>query len=58
MYIGGYVFWDAFYTVANVPYGSMLPLITEDAAERAQLSSWRNVGAWWAVSAPVSSSPC
>ena len=45
MYVGGYVFWDAFYTVANVPYGSMLPLITEDAAERAQLSSWRNVGA-------------
>ena len=45
MYIGGYVFWDAFYTVANVPYGSMLPLITEDAAERAQLSSWRMVGA-------------
>ena len=45
LYIGGYVFWDAFYTVANVPYGSMLPLITEDAAERAQLSSWRMVGA-------------
>ena len=45
LYVGGYVFWDAFYTVANVPYGSMLPLITEDAGERAQLSSWRNVGA-------------
>ncbi len=45
VYIAGYVFWDAFYTVANVPYGSMLPLITTDAAERAQLSSWRNVGA-------------
>ena len=45
MYVGGYVFWDAFYTLANVPYGSMLPLITEDAAERAQLSSWRMVGA-------------
>lgn len=45
MYVGGYVFWDAFYTVANVPYGSMLPLITEDPAERAQLSSWRMVGA-------------
>ena len=45
LYVGGYVFWDAFYTVANVPYGSMLPLITEDAGERAQLSAWRNVGA-------------
>lgn len=45
LYIAGYVFWDAFYTVTNVPYGSMLPLITEDAGERAQLSSWRNVGA-------------
>ena len=45
LYVAGYVFWDAFYTVANVPYGSMLPLITEDAGERAQLSSWRTVGA-------------
>ena len=44
LYVAGYVFWDAFYTVANVPYGSMLPLITEDAGERAQLSSWRMVG--------------
>ena len=44
LYIGGYVFWDAFYTVANVPYGSMLSLITMDPAERAQLSSWRMVG--------------
>ena len=44
LYIGGYVFWDAFYTVANVPYGSMLSLITTDAGERAQLSSWRMVG--------------
>ena len=45
LFIGGYVFWDAFYTVANVPYGSMLPLITDDAGERASLSTWRNVGA-------------
>ena len=44
LYVAGYVFWDAFYTVANVPYGSMLPLISEDAGERAQLSSWRMVG--------------
>ena len=44
LYIGGYVLWDAFYTVANVPYGSMLPLITEDSAERTQLSIWRLIG--------------
>lgn len=43
-FVGGYVLWDAFYTLANVPYGSMLPLITSDAGERAQLSSWRTVG--------------
>ena len=45
LYVCGYVFWDALFTVANVPYGSMLPLITEDAGERAQLSSWRTAGA-------------
>ena len=44
LFVGGYVFWDAFYTLANVPYGSMLPLITNDPGERAQLSSWRTVG--------------
>ena len=44
LFVAGYVFWDAFYTVANVPYGSMLSLITDDAAERAQLSSWRGAG--------------
>ena len=31
-------------TVANVPYGSMLSLITEDAGERAELSTWRSIG--------------
>ena len=44
LFIAGYVFWDAFYTIANVPYGSMLSLVTEDAGERAQLSSWRSIG--------------
>ena len=44
LFIVGYVFWDAFYTIANVPYGSMLSLITTDAGERAQLSTWRSVG--------------
>lgn len=44
VFIVGYIIWDACYTVANVPYGSMLSLVTEDPAERAQLSTWRSVG--------------
>ncbi len=44
LFILGYVIWDACYTVANVPYGSMLSLVTEDVGERAQLSTWRSVG--------------
>lgn len=44
LFIIGYIIWDACYTVANVPYGSMLSLVTEDAGERAQLSTWRSVG--------------
>ena len=44
LFILGYIFWDAFYTVANVPYGSMLSLVTEEPGERAQLSTWRSVG--------------
>ena len=44
LFIFGYIVWDAFYTVANVPYGSMLSLITEDHGERAQLSTWRSIG--------------
>ena len=44
LFIAGYMIWDAFYTVANVPYGAMLSLISNDPAERAQLSTWRSVG--------------
>jgi len=44
LFIAGYVLWDAFYTVANVPYGSMLPLISANSGDRAQLSSWRSAG--------------
>ena len=44
LFIVGYIIWDAAYTMANVPYGSMLSLVTEDAGERAQLSSWRSIG--------------
>lgn len=44
IYIAGYVLWDAFYTIANVPYGSMLSLVSDDAGDRAQLSTWRSIG--------------
>ena len=44
LFILGYIIWDAAYTIANVPYGSMLSLVTEDPGERAQLSTWRSVG--------------
>ncbi len=44
LFVLGYIVWDAFYTVANVPYGSMLSLVTEDTAERARLSTWRSIG--------------
>ena len=44
LFVLGYIVWDAFYTVANVPYGSMLSVVTEDIGERAQLSTWRSVG--------------
>ena len=44
LFVGGYIVWDAFYTVANVPYGSLLSLISEDPGDRAALSAWRSVG--------------
>lgn len=44
LFIAGYVIWDAFYTIANVPYGSLLSLITKDPVERAQLSTFRSIG--------------
>ena len=44
IFVAGYVVWDAFYTVANVPYGSLLSLISKDPADRASLSAWRSVG--------------
>ncbi|HJC53912.1 MAG TPA: MFS transporter [Candidatus Gemmiger stercoravium] len=45
MFVAGYIIWDAFYTVANVPYGSLLSLITDDPAQRAEISSFRSAGA-------------
>ena len=44
IFMAGYIIWDAFYTVANVPYGSLLSLISKDPADRASLSAWRSIG--------------
>ncbi len=44
VFILAYVIWDACYTVANVPYGSMLSLVTDSKTEQAELSTWRSIG--------------
>ncbi len=53
LFVLGYLVWDACYTVANVPYGSMLSLITEDTGERAQLSTWRSIGSMFGNIVPM-----
>ncbi len=53
IFIAGYVIWDAFYTVANVPYGSLLGLISDNAGDRAALSAWRSVGSLVGNMAPM-----
>lgn len=44
IFVLAYVIWDACYTVANVPYGSMLSLVSTDKREQAELSTWRSIG--------------
>ena len=44
LFILGYVIWDAAYTMANVPYGTMLNLVSENNEERASLSVFRSIG--------------
>ncbi len=53
IFVAGYVVWDAFYTVANVPYGSLLSLISDDAADRASLSAWRSIGSMFGNMLPM-----
>ncbi len=53
LFVLGYIIWDACYTIANVPYGSMLSLITEDTGERAQLSTWRSIGSMFGNIVPT-----
>ncbi len=44
LFILGYIVWDAAYTMANVPYGTMLNIVTDDDQERASLSVFRSIG--------------
>ena len=53
VFIAGYVLWDAFYTVANVPYGSLLSLISNDPGDRASLSAFRSIGSLVGNMAPM-----
>lgn len=53
IFIAGYVIWDAFYTIANVPYGSLLSLISNEPADRASLSAWRSIGSMIGNMAPM-----
>ena len=57
IFIAGYVIWDAFYTVANVPYGSLLSLISKEPADRASLSAWRSVGSMVGNMIPIAVLP-
>ncbi len=41
-----YLLWGSVcYTGVNIPYGSMASAITDDAKQRTELSTWRNIGA-------------
>lgn len=41
-----YILWGSiFYTSINIPYGSMASAITDNPKERAELSTWRTIGA-------------
>lgn len=39
-----YIIYGMMYTAVNIPYGSMSSVMTNDPAERASLSTFRNVG--------------
>lgn len=40
-----YLCWDIFYTIVNVPYGSLNSAISANVNERTALSTWRSIGA-------------
>lgn len=53
IYVVGYVIWDAFFTIAYVPLGSVLSLISDDPGDRASLSAWRGIGSLVANMLPM-----
>ncbi len=57
VFVSGYVVWDAFYTVANVPYSSLLSLISAEPSDRASLSAWRSIGSTLGQVLPVAVLP-
>lgn len=40
-----YMIWSVFYTMVNVPYGSLHSAITSDPVQRSSLSTFRSIGA-------------
>lgn len=41
-----YILWGSiFYTAVNIPYGSMVSAVSSDPKDRAELSTWRTIGA-------------
>lgn len=43
-----YILWGSFfYTSVNIPYGSMVSAVSEDAGDRQSLSTFRSMGAYW-----------
>lgn len=44
--VATYILWGSiFYTSINIPYGSMASAISSDPKDRAELSTWRTIGA-------------
>lgn len=52
LFTGLYMIWSVAFASVNVPYGSMNSLITQDPIQRAELSTFRSIGAM-AADAPV-----
>lgn len=44
-----YIGFGMAYTAINIPYGSLASVITNDAVERTQLSTWRNLAATFSM---------
>lgn len=43
--LAAYCLWSVAYTMVNVPYGSLLSVITDDPKQRTSLSTMRSIGA-------------